>query len=257
MGEGRKIALVSGANRGIGKEIARKLAQAGLDVVIGSRDLEAGRRTADEVGARAHPLDVTSRQSIGALAEDLPHVDVLVNNAGIALDGFDGEVARKTIEVNFLGAMHLTDTLLPKMRPGGRIVMVSSGMGDLSRFGARPRQCFENPELTRDELVTFVESFVVDVESGLHEAHGWPSSAYSVSKAALNALTRLLARELANDPRAIRVNAACPGWVATRMGGRHAPRTPEQGADTPAWLVTGAPDTLQGSIFRDRERTSF
>ncbi|HEY8427661.1 MAG TPA: SDR family oxidoreductase [Sandaracinaceae bacterium] len=257
MGEGRKVAVVSGANRGIGKEIARKLVQAGFEVIAGSRDLAMGEKVAKEIGARAHQLDVTSRGSIGALADDLEHVDVLINNAGIALEGFDANVARRTIEVNFLGAMHLTDTLLPKMRNGGRIVMVSSGVGELSRFGERARRCFEDPELTRDELVTFVESFVLDVQAGVHEQHGWPSSAYAVSKAALNALTRVLARELANDPRRIRVNAACPGWVATRMGGKSAPRTPEQGADTPVWLATEAPDDLTGLFFRDRKPIPF
>ncbi len=257
MGEGRKVAVVSGANRGIGKEIARKLARAGLDVVVGSRDAAAGREVADEIGARAHELDVTSRRSIGALADDLPHVDVLVNNAGIALDGFDANVARKTIEVNFLGAMHLTDTLLPKMRAGSRIVMVSSGSGELSRFGPRVRACFEDPALTRDDLVTLVESFVVEVQAGTHAQHGWPSSAYSVSKAAMNSLTRILARELEGDPRKIRVNAACPGWVATRMGGAQAPRTPEEGADTPVWLALEAPDSLTGAFFRDRQQIPY
>jgi NAD(P)-dependent dehydrogenase (short-subunit alcohol dehydrogenase family) len=78
-----------------------------------------------------------------------------------------------------------------------------------------------------------------------------------VSKAALNALTRVLARELADDPRRIRVNAACPGWVATRMGGQSAPRTPGQGADTPVWLALEAPSELTGLFFRDRQRIDF
>ncbi len=257
MGTGRKVAVVSGANRGIGKEIARGLAKAGLDVVVCSRDLAQGEAVAREIGGRAHELDVTSRGSIGRLADDLEHVDVLVNNAGIALEGFDAEIARRTIEVNFLGAMHLTDTLLPEMREGGRVVMVSSGVGELSRFRDRARRCFEDPDLTRDELVTMVESFVLDVQSNVHEQHGWPSSAYAVSKAALNALTRVLARELEGDPRRVRVNAACPGWVATRMGGEDAPRSPAEGADTPLWLALEAPGELTGLFFRDRKRIPF
>lgn len=257
MGGGSAVAVVSGANRGIGREIARKLARAGLDVIVGSRDEAEGKRAAEEIGARAHELDVTSRRSIGVLADDLAYVDVLVNNAGIALDGFDADIARKTIEVNFLGAMHLTDTLLPKMRPRGRIVMVSSGSGELSRFGELPRRIFADPELTRDQLITCVEGFVVEVQAGTHEQHGWPSSAYSVSKAALNALTRILARELEGDPRQIRVNSACPGWVRTRMGGTNAPRSPEEGADTPVWLALEAPDSLTGAFFRDRKPIPF
>ena len=257
MSEGRKVAVVSGANRGIGLEIARKLAHAGLEVIAGSRDLAAGREVAKAIGARAVALDVTDRASIGALADELERVDVLVNNAGIAMQGFDATVARRTIEVNFFGPMHLTDTLLPKMAQGARIVMVSSGQGELSRFGPRVRRCFESETLTRDELVTFVESFVLDVQAGTHEQRGWPSSAYSVSKGALNALTRMMARELEDDPRTIRVNAACPGWVATRMGGASAPRTPEEGADTPVWLALEAPSELTGLFFRDRQRIPF
>lgn len=250
----RRVAVVSGANRGIGEQIARKLASAGLEVIVGSRDPGAGRALADDIGGRVHQLDVTSRSSIGRLADDLDRVDVLVNNAAIALDGFDADVARRTIEVNFLGPMHLTDALLPKMREGGRIVMLTSGLGELSRFGERAQRCFRNPELTRDELVTLVESFVLDVQAGMHEQHGWPSSAYGVSKAALNALTGVLSRELADDPRRICVNAACPGWVATRMGGQSAPRSPAEGADTPAWLALEGPDGVTGQVFRDRQR---
>ena len=257
MSEARKVAVVSGANRGIGLEIARKLAQAGLEVIATSRDPAAGREAAEAIGARAMALDVTDRASVGALAEALERVDVLVNNAGIAMKGFDAAVARRTIEVNFFGPMHLPDTLLPKMREGARIVMVSSGQGELSRFGPRVRRCFESETLTRDELVTFVDSFVLDVQAGTHEQRGWPSSAYAVSKGALNALTRMLARELEDDPRAIRVNAACPGWVATRMGGASAPRTPEEGADTPAWLALEAPAELTGRFFRDRRQIPF
>jgi carbonyl reductase 1 len=257
MSEGRKVAVVSGANRGIGLSIARKLAQAGLEVIAGCRDLAAGREVAQAFGARAMALDVTDRASVGALAEELERVDVLVNNAGIAMKGFDATIARRTVEVNFLGPMHLTDTLLPKMREGARVVMVSSGQGELSRFGSRVRRCFESETLTRDELVTFVDSFVLDVQAGTHEQRGWPSSAYAVSKGALNALTRVLVRELEDDPRQIRVNAACPGWVATRMGGASAPRTPEEGADRPVWLALEAPAELTGLFFRDRRPIPF
>lgn len=253
----RKVAVVSGANRGIGEQIARRLAEAGLEVVVGSRELESGAAVAEAIGGRLHLLDVTRHDSIARLADALERVDVLVNNAGVALDGFDADVARHTIEVNFLGAMHLTDALLPKMAEGGRVVMVSSGSGELARFGPRVQRCFASPELTRDALVTFVESFVLDVQAGMHEQRGWPSSAYGVSKGALNALTQVLARELEGDPRGIRVNAACPGWVATRMGGRSAPRSPAEGADTPVWLALEAPESAHGQFFRDRARIPY
>jgi NAD(P)-dependent dehydrogenase (short-subunit alcohol dehydrogenase family) len=257
MGKERRVAVVSGANRGIGKEIARKLSAAGLEVVVGSRDVAAGQAVAREIGGRAFPLDVTDRGSVGALAEEVGTVDVLVNNAGIAMDGFDENVARRTTQTNFFGAMHLTDALLPKMKDGARIVMVSSGMGELSGIGEPPRRKLAEPELTREELCRLVDGFVLSVQNGTHEAHGWPSSAYRVSKAALNALVRVLARELEGDPRRIRVNAACPGWVATRMGGRAAPRSPEEGADTPVWLALEAPPDQTGLFFRDRRVIPF
>jgi NAD(P)-dependent dehydrogenase (short-subunit alcohol dehydrogenase family) len=253
----RRVAVVSGGNRGIGRAIAAKLAKAGLDVIVGSRDLRAGERVAQEIGARVMQLDVEDRGSVGALADVLPHVDVLINNAGIAMDGFNAEVARRTTQVNFFGAMHLTDVLLPKMRNNGRVVMVSSGVGELSGIGAAPRKHLADPALTRGELVTLVDGFVLEVQNGTHEAHGWPSSAYKVSKAALNALTRVYTNELARDPRKIRVNAVCPGWVATDMGGASAPRTVEQGADTPVWLALEAPSDVSGQFFRDRRTIPF
>lgn len=251
-----RVAVVSGGNRGIGREIARGLVERGFDVVATSRT-EAGRADVEAVGARWLPLDVSRRDSVGAFGEAVRGVDVLVNNAGVALDGFDEEVVLQTMAVNFLGAMHLTDTLLPKLRSGGRVVNVSSGMGELSCLGPRLRARFADPDLTREDLVTLVESFERDVESGAHTEHGWPSSAYRVSKAALNALTRIYARELAEDARRIRVNAACPGWVATDMGGPGAPRSPAEGAVTPLWLASEAPGELTGKFFRDRAEISF
>jgi NAD(P)-dependent dehydrogenase (short-subunit alcohol dehydrogenase family) len=147
--------------------------------------------------------------------------------------------------------MNLTDALLPCFRVGARIVMVSSGMGELSHVGPQLRERFANPSLQRDELVELMRSFARDVEAGTHHKSGWPSNAYSVSKVGLNALTRVLTRELQSDPRAILVNAACPGWVRTRMGGSSAPRSPEEGARTPVWLALLSKGGPSGGFFRD------
>src|SRR5262245_17588818 len=140
MGNAEKIAVVTGANRGIGLEIARQLGRAGLRVVLGSRDEEAGRRRAAELGAQGiqvepRRLDVTRDDDVEALARALEAqggLDVLVNNAGIAMNGFDAEVARTTLDVNFFGALRLTERLLPLLRHGARVVMISSGLGDSS-----------------------------------------------------------------------------------------------------------------------------
>src|SRR5882724_9939785 len=208
-----RLAVVTGGNRGIGRAIAERLVKAGLDVIATSREPSEGRAAADP---RYLPLDVTDERSIASLANELAGgLDVLVNNAGISLKGFDADVAKRTLAVNFFGAMNVTDSLLPLMRSGGRIVMVSSGMGELSSVSEDLRRRFLNPALTKGELVTLMESFVSDVAKGIHAEKGWPSSAYRVSKVGLNALTRILARELSGDPRRVLVNAVCPGWVRT------------------------------------------
>ncbi len=244
-----RIAIVTGANRGIGQEIARELSARGLQVVPTSRIPHEDHAT----------LDVEDRGSIDAFARSQAKsgVDVLVNNAGASFSGFDASVAARTLAVNFFGAMHLTDALLPSMRPGGRIVMVSSGMGKLSQLRNPLRARFEDPSLTRAGLVALLESFVHDVGAGDHARRGWPSNAYSVSKVGMNALVRVMARELEGDPRAILINAADPGWVRTRMGGRSAPLSVEDGAKTPVYLAllpSGAPT---GGFFAGERQIDF
>jgi len=247
-----RIAVVTGANRGIGAAIAADLRRNGLRVVATSREPREG----------FEPLDVTRAEAIDAFAAALQSrepggIDAIVNNAGTSLDGFNADVARRTLDANFFGAMRVTDALLPLLRPGGRIVMVSSAMGELSSVGPELRTRFLDPALARDELVALMEAFVRDVAAGEHARRGWPSSAYRVSKVGMNALTRVLARDLADDPRRILVNAACPGWVKTRMGGPSAPRSVEEGADTPVWLALLPEGGPTGGFFRDRRRVAW
>jgi carbonyl reductase 1 len=245
-----RTAVVTGANRGIGEVIAAALAARGLRVVPTSREPRQGFVT----------LDVTRADHVTALAQKIAGeggVDVLVNNAGVSLDGFDERVVRRTLDANFLGAMRVTDALLPSMRPGGRIVMVSSGLGSLTGVRGELRARFEDPRLTRDGLVALVEEFPRDVAAGVHERRGWPSSAYRVSKIAMNALVRVMARELEGDPRRILVNTADPGWVRTRMGGRSAPRSVEHGARTPVWLALLPEGGPTGGFFRDEQAVAF
>jgi carbonyl reductase 1 len=245
-----RVAVVTGANRGIGEEIAAQLAARGLRVVRASRDAKAG--------PESFPLDVTSDDAVKALARHLAEgVDVVVNNAGVSLDGFDAEVAQKTLDVNFFGAMRVTDALLPLVREGGRIVMLSSGLGALSGLDAPMRACFEDPALDRATLVRLAQSFVEDVRRGDYRAKGWPGSAYRVSKISLNAITRIYARELEGDPRKILVNAVDPGWVKTRMGGRGAPRSVPDGARTPVWLALAPGGSPTGKVFRDEHVIPF
>jgi NAD(P)-dependent dehydrogenase (short-subunit alcohol dehydrogenase family) len=224
-----RVALISGGNRGIGREVARRLSDLAYRVVIGSRDLARGEEAARELGGgvTALELDVTDEESIArcvsSIAEELRRLDVLVNNAGITGGGWstnavdaDLDDVRRTLETNLFGAWRLTEEVLPLMRKHGygRIVNISSGMGQLSDMGGH-------------------------------------APAYRVSKTGLNVLTRMLTAELAAEN--ILVNSVCPGWVRTDMGTQSARRSVEEGADTPVWLATLPDDGPRGGFFRDRE----
>jgi NAD(P)-dependent dehydrogenase (short-subunit alcohol dehydrogenase family) len=253
-----KTALVTGANRGLGLETARELAGKGWRVILAARNETKGKAAAQSISAGAgrdvqfRRLDVEDPSSISAIAGSLREeglkLDVLVNNAGITMDGFDERVARRTIDTNFYGPVRLTEALLPVIPDGGTIVMVSSGARELSILSQDLRRRFADRNLTRRGLLELVESFVDAVRRGRHSQEGWPTSAYGVSKAALNALVRITAPRLAS--RSIILNAVCPGWVRTDMGGPGAPRSLREGAASILWaaLLEGGPT---GGFFRD------
>jgi NAD(P)-dependent dehydrogenase (short-subunit alcohol dehydrogenase family) len=215
------IALVTGANRGIGREVARQLAVAGHTVFLTARSAEAAAEAARAAGPDAHPLrlDVTSEADITAVARDLSALDVLVNNAAITYDTWqratdaDLDVVREAAETNLYGPWRLTQALLPLLRasPHPRVVNVSSEVASLASMGG-----------------------------------GTP--AYTSTKAALNALTRMLAAEL--GPDRVLVNAVCPGWVATDMGGPGG-RPVAEGAASVVWAATLPDDGPTGGFFRD------
>jgi len=232
------IALVTGGNRGIGLETARQLAKRGWSVIVTVRDLS----DAPDIG-RAMLLDLSKPATATALAEELPELDALVNNGAHSLRGFDAKVAEKTLAVNLFGTLTVTGAVAPKIRDGGTIVMVSSEMGSLSGFGEPARSKILAAESRRDVDALSTE-FVQGVAKGTHSAAGWPSNAYAVSKALLNAATRVLAKE---TPR-LRVNAVTPGWVKTDLGGPRAPRElPEGGAS----VVAAVMEKATGGFFRD------
>lgn len=221
-----RVAVVSGANRGIGLEVVRQLAELGCDVVLGARDPEKGEAARRKLGAPSvivMALDVADPAAAPRIAkqvrERFNRCDILINNAAVHYDTWetatraDFQIVHEVLETNVVGAWRLAAALVPLMRERhyGRIVNVSSEAGSLASMDAS-------------------------------------APAYAVSKAALNALTRVLAAELRGT--GVLVNSICPGWVATDMGGRGG-RPVEQGAAGIVWAATLPEDGPTGGFFRD------
>jgi len=234
---GKKIALITGANRGLGLETARQLGRQGTTVLLAARELKKAQAAAatlkeEGIDARALKLDVNSAEDYATVAKtidrDFGVLDILVNNAGVMIDNRSGnetsvtsaEVLRKTFDTNFFAVVGLTQALLPLLRKSkaGRIVNLSSILGSLTLHATKGSPIYE--------AKTF---------------------AYDASKAALNSFTIHLAHELANTK--IKVNSAHPGWVKTEMGGEGAMLEIEDGAKTSVELATLPEDGPTGGYF--------
>lgn len=234
----KRVALVTGANRGIGYAISRRLGEQNHTVILGTRDSNKGatacsRLQAERLDVHFELLDVTEKKSIKTVIESIQaqfgRLDILINNAGIMIDGeldaqnVDLETIQKTLQTNAMGPLLLCQHCIPLMKAGGygRIVNMASTLGSLTEMA--------------------------DPKSGYA---GVRTPAYRLSKAALNCVTTLIAKEVRNAN--ILINSACPGWVRTDMGGTQAPLTPEQGADTPVWLATLPDGGPTGGFYRQR-----
>ncbi|MBI1282478.1 MAG: SDR family NAD(P)-dependent oxidoreductase [Anaerolineaceae bacterium] len=231
MATDKRIAMVTGANRGIGYEICRQLADGGMHVILTSRDVTKGEAAAQAIQREGkdvvfQQLDVSDESSVNAavafVRAEYGRLDVLVNNAAVYLDEgmslFDVDMAtvRMTMDINFYGVLNMCRAFVPMMRENGygRVVNVSSESGQVNHL---------------------------DVST--------PS--YAISKTALNAMTQVIAHEVRRNPD-IKVNAMCPGWVRTDMGGMNADRSVEEGAVTAIWLATLPNNGPSGGFFRDR-----
>ncbi|KAK9103981.1 hypothetical protein Scep_020825 [Stephania cephalantha] len=277
------IAVVTGSNRGIGYEIARQLALHGFKVILTSRDIHncvpSQKSLLDQgLNVALHQLDILSPESVGQFAQWIHHnfggIDILINNAGVNFNlGSDNsiEFAETVVETNYFGTKRMIRTMLPLMRPsisGARIVNVSSRLGRLNGRRNRLadttlRQQLNDEDALSEELIdSTVTKFLEEVKQGNWNPGAWPQvfTDYSVSKLAVNAFTRVMARELGNRPEGskVYVNCYCPGWVKTGMTGWAGNISAEEAADTGVWLaLLPVSEQVTGNFFAERREISF
>ena len=248
-----KHVLVTGANRGIGAEVTRQLLDLGFAVWAAfrpGRKLPAWSPAPGSSGqGKLLPLemeltDPPSRQkACGIIRQSGEPLWALINNAGV-YEGHGPSGNRQVLDCNVTAVHELTQSLRSMIE--GRIINISSGMGILDGFSSSWRQELLGPDLTWPQLQDWMEEWL---QGGIS---GWPGNAYSVSKALLNALTRIWHREWGSGQSSLDVLSICPGWVRTDMGGASAPRSVEKGAETPVWACQT--DSVQSGLFyRDKQ----
>ncbi|MCY3999163.1 MAG: SDR family NAD(P)-dependent oxidoreductase [Flavobacteriaceae bacterium] len=230
----QKTVLITGANRGIGLEIGHQLGQKGFQVILTGRNTTSGKTAvkhlkSKNIDAYWYTLDLCDPKSIESaflkVSHQVDRLDVLVNNGGVLVNENRSilkpapEEDLLSVKTNALGALWVTQYFMPLLKPGSRVIMISSGAGK-----------FNNNTST------------------------WAPH-YRISKTLMNAITKQLHLSLANN--AVIINSVCPGWVRTQMGGQNAARSIEKGAETPVWLATEASPTINGKLLRDKQEIQW
>ncbi len=263
-----KIVLVTGGNRGIGFEICRQLDNLGHKVILGSRDIIKGKKAAKKLSKNviARQLDVTDEKSIQNLfafiSSDFDKLDVLINNAGVGAQRDNDEKSffddvKKIMETNLYGVWRMTQVFVPLLKKAG-ITPHRKGASEASLSSVKNTMStnFYGAWRMMRNFIPLVQNSdngrIINISSGMGEFKKLTGEypGYSMSKASLNALTIMLANEL--KEKGIKVNAMCPGWVRTEMGGPNAPLSVSEGADTAVWL-TLEKKIPTGKFFRNRQ----
>ena len=286
MPPGTRIAAVTGANKGIGLAIVRQLAlqypqspfssngTIPLLIYLTARNESRGQQALEDIhtdpklkeakALQEHggltsvqylPLDIDSEKSINDFASKIKAshpggIDFLINNAGIAMNGFDVDVVQKTLHCNYYGTMQAMQQLLPHIRDGGRLVNVASTSGNLtSKYSNAIRQRFLDSK-TPEAVTALMEDFTKAVENNSYQGI-WPGAAYAVSKAGVIGVTRAFAMQNAKSGSKILINSCCPGYVNTDMTKGRGPRTPDQGAETPVVLAIADIKGANGEFWKN------
>ncbi|KAL8825943.1 MAG: hypothetical protein Q9170_007597 [Blastenia crenularia] len=278
-----RIAAVTGANKGIGLAVVRNLAlqyptssfnNGPFLIYLTARDqhrgeeavaalhndaqLKAAKALSSDGGPTSikyHALDISQSNSITDFASFLKDehpdgIDMVVNNAGIAMQGFDINVVEQTLHCNYHGTLLATQTLLPLIRPGGRLVNVSSMAGHLgAKYSPANRSAFISAQKPTD-VTKLMEQFTAAVRAGKEGEEGWPSAAYAVSKCGIIGVTRVIAAQHQKEGGRVLVNSCCPGFVSTDMTRGMGNKSVDEGARTPVLLAMGDIGGANGEFWQ-------
>ncbi|KAF2689763.1 carbonyl reductase [Lentithecium fluviatile CBS 122367] len=284
-----RVGIVTGANKGIGLAIVRQLAlqypksslnsgpfliyltardkgrgEAALKALHEDAQLQKAKALKEHGGLseiKYHQLDITDRKSVDAFAAHLKQahrdgIDVVINNAGIALNGFDANVVKTTLGCNYYNTMEACHTFLSLFKPEGRLINVASTGGKLNKYSDEVRNRFLASKSEAD-VTSIMKDFASSVEAGKEKEAGFPSAAYAVSKAGLIGATRALAVAEREKGSSVLINSCCPGYVNTDMTKGNGTLTPDDGAQTPVFLALGDIQGETGEFWKDKKRCEW